>query len=46
MVSFLKSMDIKTWKVDINGWNPLKITTEDNNEILNLEKDWSKEKAE
>lgn len=43
MVTFLKSMDKKTWKEVINGRSPPKITV-DNNGTLNHEKDWSKEK--
>lgn len=43
MVSFLKSMNNKTWKTVINGWTPRKVTTEDNTKTLYSEKDWSKE---
>lgn len=41
MVSFLKSMEKKTWKVVIKGWSPPKKIVENDIEIVKLEKDWT-----
>lgn len=43
IISFLKSMDNKTWKSVINTQTSLKVTTEDNTKTLNPENNWSKE---
>lgn len=34
MVSFLKFMDTRTYKANINGWTPQKVTNENNTEIF------------
>lgn len=41
LVSFLKSMNCKTWKSIIKGWTPLKITTKDNTGNVKPQKDWT-----
>lgn len=44
IVAFLKFIDIKTWKVVINGWNYPVIISQDGTTSLKLEADWSKDK--
>lgn len=39
MASFIKSMDNKTMKVIIKGWNPCKIIAEEKTETIKPEKD-------
>lgn len=41
IVSFLRSMDNRTWKAVIKEWSPPKITTKDNIETVKPEKDWT-----
>lgn len=43
MVSFLKSMDKKTWKVVIKGWKHHVIISQDGTTSLKPEADWSKD---
>lgn len=42
VVSFLKSLDNKTWKAVINRLTLLKVTAEENTKTFNIEKYWSK----
>lgn len=44
MVSFLKSMDNKTWKAHIKGWTPPMFSVEDGTQSLKLEENWTKVK--
>lgn len=46
MVSFLKSMDNKTWKSSLNGLTPPKVTHEDNTQTWKPKKVCSKEEYE
>ncbi|MCH92551.1 gag-protease polyprotein [Trifolium medium] len=48
MVAFIKSIDSKTWKAVVNGWEHLVVTNKDGNNTakLKLEEDWSKEEDE
>lgn len=39
MVSFLKSMDKKTWKAVVKGCTPPKITVENNIKVVKPKKD-------
>lgn len=39
MIAFLKSLDNKTWKVVMNGWNPPQVTDVEGKVGLKLEKD-------
>ena len=44
MCAFLKSLNSKTWKAVINGWEaPLSVDKDGNATGLKPEKDWSKE---
>lgn len=40
MIAFLKFMDNKIWKPNINGWTSPKITTEDNTESVKVKRSW------
>lgn len=46
MVTFIKSINSKSWKKVIKGWTPPKITGEDGTEYLTPEKDSLKEDDE
>ncbi|MCI94578.1 gag-pol polyprotein, partial [Trifolium medium] len=48
MTVFLKSIDSKTWKVVIKGWNHPVIVDKEGKSTLQLkpEEDWSKEEDE
>ncbi|CAJ2671533.1 unnamed protein product [Trifolium pratense] len=48
MIAFLKSMDSKTWKAVLKGWDPPVVIDKDGKPTLKLkaEEDWSKEEDE
>ncbi|CAJ2636000.1 unnamed protein product [Trifolium pratense] len=48
MIAFLKSMDSKTWKAVLKGWDPPVVIDKDGKPTLELkaEEDWSKEEDE
>ncbi|CAJ2673932.1 unnamed protein product [Trifolium pratense] len=48
MIAFLKSMDSKTWKAVLKGWDPPVVMDKDGKPTLELkaEEDWSKEEDE
>ncbi|PNX99503.1 gag-protease polyprotein, partial [Trifolium pratense] len=48
MIAFLKSMDSKTWKAVLKGWDPPVIMDKDGKPTLELkpEEDWTKEEDE
>ena len=46
MVAFLKSMDSKTWKAIIKGWEHPVVKDKDGKETLKPEENWTKEEDE
>ena len=46
MVAFLKSINNKSWKDFLKGWNHHVVKDKDRNESLNPEEYWSKEEDE
>ncbi|MCI77953.1 gag-protease polyprotein, partial [Trifolium medium] len=48
MVGFLKSIDSKTWKAVVKGWNPPMVADKDGNATTKLKsaEEWSKEEDE
>ena len=46
MIAFLKSMDNRSWKAVLEGWDHPTVKDKDGNESLKPEEDWSDEEDE